>query len=65
MTVEKLIEFLKNEIQDEEIIFLLPNGEEMLLDSKPPRHGGPQRFYDEEGNEYHKSTVLIWLRDMK
>jgi hypothetical protein len=65
MTVQKLIEFLQKEIHDEEVIFLLPDGTEMILSPKPPRHGGPKRFVNEEGNDIRKSTVLIWLDEYK
>ena len=63
MTVQELIKFLEKEIQDEKIIFLLPDGKEMVLGDKPPRHAGPKRFLDENGDEYRKSTVLVWLKD--
>ena len=65
VSVDELIEFLQKEIRDEKIIFLLPDGTEMVLSSKPPRHGGPKRFIDEDGNDIRKSTVLVWLDEYK
>ena len=65
MRVEELIKFLKNEVQDEEIVFLDENDHKYILQLKPPRHEGPHTFVDKSGNKYKKSVVLVRIEKYK
>tara|TARA_R100000353_G_scaffold173581_2_gene140091 strand:+ start:1080 stop:1286 length:207 start_codon:yes stop_codon:yes gene_type:complete len=67
MKVKVLIERLKKENPEEEVVFILDENrsEYHLLEWKPFLHAGPKEFIGKHGNKYFTSVVMIKAKRQK
>jgi hypothetical protein len=61
MKVKHLIQKLKRENPEEEVVFILDGNrsEYFVLVPLPFLHAGPKKFTDKQGNDYTTSVVMI------
>ena len=65
MNIGDLIEYLKKENSDEEVVFVDAGDKEIIIFEvirKPLLHAGPMHFYDENGKPFSKSVVIVNLK---
>ena len=64
MRVDEVIERLKNERPDEEVVIVAGNGSSdyKIIDDRPFLHAGPAKFVDKDGKPFSKSVVIIRLK---